>query len=80
MPDYITAPVRFIDGAGSHVRKFTPSKRIKAEHHVYLGSGGSLSLRSFARAVAKKPPAAESFAGAGDLNRAAIAWLKNKGR
>lgn len=77
MPEYITAPVRFIDGAGAHVRRFTPSKRIKSAHRKY---GAGSTLTEFARQCTK--PALPGFPTAPDgvASAAAIAWLKNKGR
>ena len=49
----IAAPaitLRYVEGAGHHVKRNVPSKRIKAAHRKY---GAGVSLRTFARAYAK---------------------------
>lgn len=73
-PHALTNPVA---GAGSHVRKFTPSKRLKAAHRKY---GGTSTLTAFARSEATPKLAGFPTAPDGAAMQAAIAWLKNKGR
>lgn len=74
-PATSTAP-RYVAGAGSHVKRNVPGKRIKAAHRKY---GAGAPLRVFARQCAK--PALPGFptAPAGVVNAAAKAWLTGKG-
>lgn len=70
-----TAP-RYVAGAGSHVKRNVPGKRIKALHRKY---GAGSSLKAFARQCAK--PSLGGFPGAPDgaSCAAAKAWLAGKG-
>ena len=78
MLEYITAPVRFIDGAGHHVRKFSPSKRLKAAHRIV---SDKVSLKAYARAMAKpKKERGIAMVPMSVTAEAATAWLKNKDR
>ena len=77
MPEYITAPVRFIDGAGPSVRKFSPMKRLKAAHRIV---SENVPLKSYARAMAKPKEAHGIVTAPSVTAEAAISWLKNKGR
>lgn len=62
-------------GAGPHIRKRIPSKRIKAAHRRERKAGSLLSLRKFARLVA----GAFAGASAGSENKlAAQKWLAAK--
>ena len=71
-----TAP-RYVDGAGSHVTRNVPSKRIKAAHRSY---GGGMSLRTFARRISKSASGLSGFPEPdGVMMVAAKAWLAGKG-
>lgn len=70
------ASPRYIDGAGSHIKKFSPMKRIKALHRKY---GAGTSLKAFARlAAVKKLPGWPGLPDGAPGNAAAVAWLDNK--
>lgn len=64
-----TIQIRHVDGAGRHINRNVPGKRVKAAHRKIAPA--RMPLKAFAKSLAKS-------ATDGPDKRAAIAWLNGK--